>query len=411
VVVLHDGEQVELSVNAQGTRLFLLCAADGAPFNRDIGAAMTLHYADGTEQTVESGNIENYEKWDSWGFAERSHFGRAFKCTANWDGATTLVRIIELPLKAMPLASLSLKDMGKGHRLAILAASVESAEPARGDAAATRCDLSMTASWIRGSEGITTSGDTVISKGPATYHVDVPAGMYRVDLELSGSGNGLFEVRLNGEPASTPWTLSRGCIDPQGSPYERVSLWGRAGDAGLAIALQTTPGKGLWRHHVIGNQEYSLRYLAVTPATIPPQVAPPVDTVTFGWTKLPADHFTSARTPMSWHDGPAGAGGRTIAVDGPAELRVDLAPGEYEVTLCASSLNTRLPRVGWFTPADVRVTLNDGSSAVLVGPSEQGVSEMRMRAMVGADGLVLAFEPLKAGEAWGVSHLKFHRLK
>ena len=412
LVVLHTNEVLQVTVGRKARRLFLLCAADAAPFNHDAGAKLTLRYAGGRTESRDLRNLEHYERWSYWGFARQAALARAFKVSAAWDGVTTLVNLLEFPLQAERLDSLELADTGKGHRLAILAASVET-DDAVAPGAATVCDLTARggagSGWTGGAKATSTGGVGVNVSGPATYHVAVTAGTYRVDLEAINGGNGLFEVLLDGQPAAAPWTLSRECIAPAGTPFERVSVWGRAGKDGLDITLQPTPGKGLWRHHVIRNTSFTLRYLAVTPESPPAHVAPPAPTVTFGWADGPKDFFDSAAKPFSWHSGPPGARGTMIVIEGRARFKVALEPGSYRVSVFSSSLDTQLPRVGWVTPAAARVTLADGKSCILPSPPEKGVSSVDVETTVGNDGLALSFEPAEAGKPWGISLLEIRR--
>ncbi|MBI3923189.1 MAG: hypothetical protein HY318_17345, partial [Armatimonadetes bacterium] len=259
-IVLHDRETVSLPIRAKAKRLFLLgMIGDGAPFDREVGANLTLRFAGGKTDKRELRNLESYENWHFWGLAKNASLARAFKVSSQWDGRTTLLNLLEIQLPADSLLeSVDLTDTGKGHRLVVLAASIEADEPQPKRAETIVCDLTRNQTaeegWGAGKQSIVLSGGQAALSGPATYRVKVPPGSYRVDLEASGTGNGVGEVLINGVPACLPWTLSRGCLGAGGSAFERVSVWGRATDKGLDLTFQTAPGKGLWRHHVVHNR-------------------------------------------------------------------------------------------------------------------------------------------------------------
>lgn len=412
VVVLHDKESVRIPVGLKTRRLFLLCAADAAQFNHDIGAQLTLRYAGGQTEAQSLRNLEEYERWDYWGFASKASLARAFKVSSYWDGRPTLLSLLEVPARLEPLDSLEIIDAGKGHRLAVLAVSAETDEAVPGGQTRV-CDLAARREagdgWAADAKFAVTPSGTAGFSSSGVYHVDVPAGNYRVDIEAS-CATGLFEALINGRPVSAPWTLSKECIAPGGTPFERVSVWGRADAKGLDITLQTAPGKGLWRHHVVRRPEFTLKYLAVTPEA-PPAFVPTASTPTlaFGWEQEPKDHFNSAAKPFSWHGGPPDARGRMIVIDGKARFKVALDPGRYAISIFSSSLDTELPQVGWVTPAAARVTLADGKSYLLPQPPEKGVSKVDVETTVGDVGLAISFEPAEAGKPWGISLVEVRR--
>ena len=411
-VVLHDKELVRVPVRLKARRFFLLCTADAAQFNHDIGAQLTLRYADGQAETVDLRNLEQYERWNYWGLATKASLARAFKVSPYWDGTTTLLNLLEVPLRFEQLDSMELVDTGKGHRLSLLAASAE-VDDAVAVGQPIVCDLAAMreggSGWMPGTKLAVKGAGTVDFPGSATYHVAVPAGSYRVDIEAMNGASGLFEALINDRPVATPWTLSKECIGAGGTPFERISLWGRAEANGLDITLQPVPGKGLWRHHAIRHPGFTLRYLAVTPDAPPANVAPPVPTITFGWEQEPKDFFNSAAKPFSWHSGPPDARGRMIVIDGKARFKVALDPGRYAISLFSSSLDTELPQVGWVTPAAARVTLTDGKSYLLPQPPEKGVSKVDFETTVGDSGLTISFEPAEAGKPWGISLMEVRR--
>jgi len=414
VIVLHDKETVSLPVKAQGKRLFLLgMIADNAPFDREVGAELTLHYADGKNEKQPLRNLDAYENWHFWGFSKKASLVRAFKVSSQWDGRTTLLNLLEVPLQATQLDSVELTDTGKGHRLVVLAASLESDSPQTANAKTIQCDLVNNTpegeGWLEAKQYVTPSGTLVTLSGPATYHVKVPAGSYRVDLEASGSGNGLAEVVVNGQPAAAPWTLSSRTLSPDGTQFERVALWGRADDKGLDITIQTAPGKGLWRHQVVYARALTLRYLAVTPEDQPAFSPLPSAHVTFGWGELPTDPFTSGTRHFEWKGDFTGAENTMIVGTGRSEFKVALPPGAYQVTLVAPSLLASTPLIGQVNPGPARITLQDGKSYTIPQPDTGKSSHLDLQTTVGNEGLTLAIEPAEGAKNWGLASVEIRK--
>jgi hypothetical protein len=300
-----------------------------------------------------------------------------------------------------------LTDTGKGHRLVVLAVSLETASRQEPAGPVIPCDLGKASpegeGWRAGREQVTPSGNLVTLSGPATYRVKVSAGWYRVDLEASGTGCGLTEVLLNGQPACAPWTLSSRCLSPEGTPFERVSVWGEAHDQGLDVTFQTAPGKGLWRHHVVHNRSLNLRYLAVTPEEPPPFVLRAGEVVTLGWQAPITDAFKSAQSPFSWQGDFAGAENTMIVGTGRAGFQVALPPGDYQVTLTAPSLRASNPQIGQVNPGPARLTFQDGKVYTLPQPEVGKISRLEVQTTVPDEGLAFSIEPAEGANNWGLA--------
>lgn len=414
VIVLHDNESATIPVRVKGKRLFLLLTADNSPYDHTIGARLSLRYSDGKSDTQDLANLEHYENWRFWGFAKTAHFARAFKISSQWDGRTTLLNVLEVPLRDLPLESVELADAGKKHRLAILAVSMQTEEATAAHAAPVLCDLIKKTpegeGWIEGKDNVKPGGGEVMLAGSVTYRVKVPPGSYRVDAELMGRADSLAEILIGGAPAATPWTLSKGNIAADGSAWERVSVWGRAGNDGLDITIQTAPGKGLWRHYVVHNRILRLRYLAVTAEDAPPHVPPPVPVIRFGWSEMPAYPWKNVEVGnVGWVDKRGVAENAMIIATNKAKFKVALAPGQYQLKLVAPSLVSADRRVGRVNPGPANITLQDGKTFVLPQPEEGCKSRIDVKTTVGQEGLTITFEQAKDAQWWGLALLEIRK--
>jgi len=408
-IVLRDNETVAVPVRQQAKRLFLLgMVGDAAPFDREVGARLALHYADGTVETQELRNLEHYESWHFWGFAGKAHFARGFKVSSQWDGRTTLLNLLAVPLGDAVLERVELSDAGRGHRLVVLAISVEAA-PAAAAAPAAPVDLRSPQAWVDGADKAThTAAETTVT-GAATYRVAVPRGAYRMDFEINGSGSGLAEVRLEGVPACTPFTHPKQSLPQTGHGYERISVWGQADDDGLDVTFSPAPEKGLWRHATIHRQSIRIRNVAVTAEAPPAWAAPPADVVRYGWTAPVPDPFRLGTSLYHWQGAGWKAASDMIVGSAPATFRVDLAAGAYEVRVTVPALSATTPRIGLVRPGPARVEFGDGASLALAqpAPGEPAVSETVTK--VGERGLSLTIRPDGDAELWGLALLEIRR--
>ena len=408
VVVLRDGDSVTVPVGIRAQRLFLLgMIADAAPFDHDVGARLSLRYADGAAETQDLRNLEHYENWRFWGFASAAHFARAFKVSSQWDGRTTLLNLLEVPLRGEQLDSVILSDAGKGHRLVVLALSVELARVPV--AASTAVDLAKGVSWGAGNEHVTHSGPVTSVAGTATCRLDLSPDSYRLDVEVNGSGNGLAEIGVNGVPACTPFCHSKQSLPVTGDGYEQISVWAQAGASGLDITFRPAPGKGLWRHGTLHRQTIRVRNVTVRPERPPPWAAPTTGAVRCGWTAPVPDPFRLGSSLYRWQGAGQNADSDMIVGSEPATFRVELPPGRYSVRLVAPALTCTSRRVGQVVPGPGRVEFQDGGSVVLASPTPETPSTVETETDVGESGL--SFTVTRAGEAklWGLAAVEVRR--
>ena len=406
VIVLRDKQAVNLPVRREGRRLFLLgMVAEHAPFDVEVGARLTLHYADGRSEAMDLSSLEHYETWHHWGFARKVRLARAFKVSRQWDGRTTLANLLEVPLRPGVLESVQLADAGKGHRLSVLAVSMEAMGTPPASAAAVRCDLRHLdkgdAGWIAGKPVV--SGGVARLTSSATYRVKAPDGPHRVDLEVSGSGSGMVQVLINGIPACTPFTHARQYLPGKRPAFERISVWGRSDGGRVDVTLGPAPAKGLWRHAALHKQGISVRNLVVTPEPTPAHTPPPARAVRFGWVTAPEDPFKQGTVLYSWRGAGAKATQDMICGKEPATLKVDLPPGQYRVRVISARLEATSLRIGTVVPGPARVILQDGKTGILAKPLGKAPSDVELATVVGDAGLSLSIQRHKGAGLWGIA--------